>query len=789
MKNRILKNTLLLGAMLVMSIALYAVPARRSFHDCVLTDGTTVSLTLVGDEFGHWYEAVDGTIYRQKTDGTFECANTTRSEMNERRKQSPKYKTAQIRRARHDVGVTPNLAPKGIVVMANFSNKAMQAGHTHATFDELCNSANCTVNNGYPSAREYFKSQSNGAYAPIFDVFGPVTLSRPLAYYGTDLSEEGDDEYATDAVVEACILANQQYDINWADYDSDNDGYVDFVYVIYAGEGQAGGGAANTIWPHNWDVTSAISSGYCTYTDAQRTFNGKKVNNYAMSSELSGTSIDGIGTLCHEFGHVMGLPDLYDTEYDDNYNNGVTPNDWNIMDGGSYNADGHCPPNYDPWQKYFFGWHTPINLGNEGQVLTLQANGTTGYQAYQINASGTQQNYNQSGVCYYIENRQPQGWDAPLTGHGLLIWKVNFNETAWESNSPNNTSTTGAPLYTVVSAYGTKIGTKNGVDYCPRNTFPGSKNKTSWNGVSGKPLLNISEANGIITLTYIEEPVEPVDPFSLVWKVGNDTFAITTSTGRIVMPSDEPDSCGDKVFVGWCRTANYQSETTAPVFVTAGQSAQEGDIFYAVFATQEGEGTVAVSDVLTRAWTGVSGTTYVDWSGKTATSSAVYAGQSAGGNSSIQLRSKNSNSGIVTTASGGTVSEITVDWNSNTTSERKLDIYGKNTPYAAPTDLYSDNSKGTKIGSISMGTTSLTITGDYRYIGVRSNNGALYMNSLTITWGGGGVSYSGYTTTCAGEPTCLQQTEVQPVATKIIRNGQLIIIRNGQEYDVRGMKE
>lgn len=786
MKNRNLKNTLLLGAMLVMSIALYAVPARRSFHDCVLTDGTTVSLTLVGDEFGHWYEAVDGTIYRQKADGTFECANTTRSEMNERRKQSPKYRTAQIRRARHDVGVTPNLAPKGIVVMANFSNKAMQAGHTHATFDELCNSANCTVNNGYPSAREYFKSQSNGAYAPVFDVYGPVTLSRPLAYYGTDLSEEGDDEYATDAVVEACILANQQFDINWADYDSDNDGYVDFVYVIYAGQGQADGGASTTIWPHNWDVTSAISEGYCTYTDAQRTFNGKKVDNYAMSSELSGTFIDGIGTLCHEFGHVMGLPDLYDTEYDNIYNAGLTPNDWNIMDGGSYNADGHCPPNYDPWQKYFFGWHTPINLGNEGQVLTLQANGTTGYQAYQINASGTQQNYNQSGVCYYIENRQPQGWDAPLTGHGLLIWKINFNQEAWENNAPNNTGTTGSPLYTVVSADGTKIGTKNGVDYCPRNTFPGSKNKTSWNGVSGKPLLNISEANGIITLTYIEEPVEPVEPFELIWRVGNDTFAITTSTGRIVMPSYEPDNCGDKVFVGWCRTANYQSETTAPVFVTAGQPAQEGDIFYAVFATQEGEGTVAVSDVLTRAWTGVSGTTYVDWSGKTATSSAVYAGQSAGGNSSIQLRSKNSNSGIVTTASGGTVSEITVDWNSNTSSERKLDIYGKNTPYAAPTDLYSDSSKGTKIGSVSMGTTSLTVTGDYRYIGVRSNSGALYMNSLTITWGGDGVSYSGYTTTCTGESTCLQQTEVQPVAMKIIRNGQLIIIRNGQEYDVLG---
>ena len=766
-----------------LSLAAYAVPAKRGWQTRTQADGTTIEVQQFGDEFYHYMLNRDGKQVREVNGMYVEVGDAPSKEVARARRAK-----GVARRQRKDVGTEPNLAPKGVVILANFSNKSMQSSHTQAVFDELCNSLNCTVNDGYPSAGQYFADQSNGTYRPQFDVFGPVTLSRNVAYYGTDKpgQDEGDDQHATDAVVEACILANEQFTINWADYDSDSDGYVDFVYVIYAGKGQADGGTSETIWPHNWSVESARQSGYCTYTATQCKVGGKKLDNYAMSGEISGSSLGGIGTLCHEFGHVMGLPDLYDTDYGTNYENNLTPNDWNIMDGGSYNADGHCPPNYDPWQKYFFGWHTPINLGNEGQVLTLQANGTTGYQAYQINASGTQQNYNQSGVCYYIENRQPQGWDAPLTGHGLLIWKVNFNETAWESNSPNNTSTTGAPLYTVVSADGTKIGTKNGVDYCPRNTFPGSKNKTSWNGVSGKPLLNISEANGIITLTYIEEPVEPVDPFSLVWKVGNDTFAITTSTGRIVMPSDEPDSCGDKVFVGWCRTANYQSETTAPVFVTAGQPAQEGDIFYAVFATQEGEGTVAVSDVLTRAWTGVSGTTYVDWSGKTATSSAVYAGQSAGGNSSIQLRSKNSNSGIVTTASGGTVSEITVDWNSNTTSDRKLDIYGKNTPYAAPTDLYSDNSKGTKIGSISMGTTSLTITGDYRYIGVRSNNGALYLNSLTITWGGGGVSYSGYTTTCTGEPTCLQHTEVQPVATKIIRNGQLLIILNGQEYDVLG---
>ena len=326
----------------VMAMMAYAVPARRGWQTRTQADGTTIEVQQFGDEFYHYMINRDGKQVRE-INGMYEVVG-----------EAPTTEMAKARRAkgvarrqRKDVGTTPNLAPKGVVILANFSNKSMQSGHTNATFDELCNATNCTVNSGYPSAAQYFADQSNGAYRPQFDVFGPVTLSRNVAYYGTDNpgEDEGDDQHATDAVVEACILANQQFTINWSDYDSDNDGYVDFVYVIYAGKGQADGGTSETIWPHNWDVTSAISYGYCTYTNAQRTLGGKKIDNYAMSGEISGNSLGGIGTLCHEFGHVMGLPDLYDTSYGTNYNNCLTPNDWNIMDGGSYNGDGHCPPN------------------------------------------------------------------------------------------------------------------------------------------------------------------------------------------------------------------------------------------------------------------------------------------------------------------------------------------------------------------------------------------------------------------------------------------------------------
>ena len=144
--------------------------------------------------------------------------------------------------------------------------------------------------------------------------------------------------------------------------------------------------------------------------------------------------------------------------------------------------------------------------------------------------------------------------------------------------------------------------------------------------------------------------------------------------------------------------------------------------------------TVTIEDKLTVSTTGMSGTSYGSWTGKTVSSSAVYAGQSAAGNSSIQLRSSNSNSGVITTSSGGKVTKITIEWNSNTADGRTLDVYGKSSPYTNPTELYNSTTRGTKIGSIARTATVLEVTGDYSYIGLRSNSGAMYLTSITIEW-------------------------------------------------------
>ena len=144
------------------------------------------------------------------------------------------------------------------------------------------------------------------------------------------------------------------------------------------------------------------------------------------------------------------------------------------------------------------------------------------------------------------------------------------------------------------------------------------------------------------------------------------------------------------------------------------------------------------NDVLTLALTGVSGTSYATWEDKQSNSDAIYAGKNAGGNSSIQLRSKESDSGIVTTASGGYAISVSLEWESHTTAGRVVDVYGKDTAYSSAADLYNSATRGTLIGSITYGSglpTSLAITSPYQFIGLRSHDGALYLSSLTIGWG------------------------------------------------------
>ena len=276
-----------------------------------------------------------------------------------------------------------------------------------------------------------------------------------------------------------------------------------------------------------------------------------------------------------------------------------------------------------------------------------------------------------------------------------------------------------------------------------------------------------------ITYTYTAGGGAPVDPYTVTLDAGSGTCAESVTEPNagdgVTLPTPTLSSaCQSEgwIFAGWA-TASVDTETkTEPTLIPVGTYKPTSDItLYAIYQrteTTEGvETTTTTTDKLTRATTGVNdgSTTYSTWSNKTITSSAVYAGNSAGSNNSIQLRSNNSNSGVITTTSGGKAKKVTVEWQSSTASGRTLDIYGKNSAYSAATDLYDNSKQGTKLGSIVNGTsTELTITGDYEYIGLCSNSGAMYLTSISIDWATTTGGSTSSTTYYHSTPECTTKT-------------------------------
>ena len=506
MKNISSRFLTALCALILSVSSLWAVPAFRGWQERTLADGTTVTLRQIGDEFYHYWETQDGKIAKEQPDGTFVVTNEDRptgEQIAARRKASKMYQS----KPRKAIGER-NFAPKGLVILVQFQNVSFKSANNATAFDNMLNQEGYSYGGATGSAKDYFKAQSNGQYVPQFDVFGPVTLPNNLVYYGEEGTINGSSEhdmYIADFVIDA-VKAADDAGCNFANYDSDNDGYVDVVYLFYAGKGQAAGGTSETIWPHNWELESALyykqthgTSGYYyndTYPYAKNLprLDGKYINNYVCSAELKNSgNRSGIGTLCHEFSHVLGLPDYYDTKYGENNDNGITPGEWSLMDQGSYNGDEMTPPNYSIFDKYFMGWATPKFLAKDAAAnVTL----TTGYDdAYQI-TGGTSGPlaYTNTNTIYYIENRQKTGWDAEIPGSGMLVWKVQYKQSIWEDNAPNNTA--GNPRCTIVPADGKTNNYGNQSDM-----FPTSSVKT-FKPFTGCDLTAITKSGSNVTFLY-----------------------------------------------------------------------------------------------------------------------------------------------------------------------------------------------------------------------------------------------------------------------------------------------
>ena len=464
----------------------WAVPARRTGIVVTQPDGSEVTVYQHGDEYFHWQTNEKGEWIKMDEDGFYRVTKAlSKEEIESKRMASPK---------RAAMAAYPlNIAPRGLVILVNFADVAFET--EKAEMDSMLTGNNYTRNYSYThrgktynvaskgSARQYFEEASFGQYNPQFDVVGPVTMSNNMSYYGKNNSV-GEDSKPEYMIEEACKLADTECEVDFSQYDNDGDGYVDFVFVIYAGYGEADGGGANTVWPHAWYLYSA--AGRRCQVD------GKTVDLYACGNELDFYSKKhtGIGTFCHEFSHVLGLPDLYVT----NGASHTTMNDWDIMDYGPYNNEGNTPPTFSAYERFFMGWLQP-RLIVEPENIKLKDLQTSN-EALLIS---TTDEHNLMGndpsptTFYIIENRQQESWDEHLPGHGMMLTKIQYSYNKWSQNTVNNSSSKlGVDL---IEANGKTSNQGKATDLFPAGA-------SQYLAIPDHAIEAIEEENGVIKFKY-----------------------------------------------------------------------------------------------------------------------------------------------------------------------------------------------------------------------------------------------------------------------------------------------
>ena len=516
---------LLFFCLSIMALRGYAVPAYPGLVEVKQPDGTSITVRIYGDENFSYVTTSDGYLLKENAVGVYEYADiknglcvatgvkasatgarksvedvmlstlphgdALHAKMQKMMRSAEAVKMMKAK-ASDDVAVKRfplQGQPKSLVILVNFNNLKFTVDNPQEAYTRLLNESGYSDNYATGSARDYFIASSDSLFAPVFDVVGPVDLPRNYEEFGQQLSEDQHDKNPDLMVTDACQAAQRGGLVNLQDYDTDGDGVLDNVFIYYAGHNQAEGGGANTIWPHRGRVDDNVSIG------------GVFVRDYACTSEYSGSAGErmcGIGTFCHEFGHVLGLPDLYITDYEAHH---ATPGEWDIMDQGSYNNSGRTPPVYSSYERFFLGWHTPEQLtADSSGVYTLDPLATGGgsylVAASQHNLNGSNPNPTE---FFMIENRQRVGADEfALPGTGMLVWHIRYNPSTWGSNTPNNDGDNMG--VDIVRADG--VGSNYAGD-----TYPGARDVTYCGLKTSKgeilpDLTNITEVNEEVSFTF-----------------------------------------------------------------------------------------------------------------------------------------------------------------------------------------------------------------------------------------------------------------------------------------------
>lgn len=409
-------------SLLVLSLSMitvFAVPAKRGLWKTVrLSDGTEVRVELKGDEFCKFWQAEDGRcFFEDYTTGEY-----GQTDMQRILKRSAANRKALAREESRSGGndKTKRVAyegkKKGLIILVNFKDTKFKAENTPELYNRIVNEIGFKDESlGFiGSVKDYFLAQSYGKMEFDFDIVGPVTLQYSYKYYGFN-DTYGTDINVREMVTDACMAVDDEVDFSV--YDWDGDGNVEQVFFIYAGQCESNNPYdPYLIWPHMSSLSTPL------------TLDKVRISTYACSGELMNHArIDGIGAICHEFSHCLGLPDFYDIRYGGAYGTG----EWDIMCMGCYNGDSFYPAEYTAYERMFVGWLEPTVLETDTDITGMRPLNES-KEAYII------YNDNNENEYYMLENRQRTGWDCGLPGSGLIVTHIDYDPRAWSYNVPNS---------------------------------------------------------------------------------------------------------------------------------------------------------------------------------------------------------------------------------------------------------------------------------------------------------------------------------------------------------------
>lgn len=297
-----------------------------------------------------------------------------------------------------------------VTILMQFpDNRADTLARSPARFDSMLYSTGVYNGRQYRqgSLNDFFLENSYGNY----DVRGGIAGNRwfTSAY---NYSSYYDGNYMLSTGYSLADDGVRQVDatVDFSQFDLNGDGHIDALFMVHAGADGADNGNVNCCWSH------AIPGFGYTTNDGVTIDGVTNVPEFAMVTPTRDTTMCCIAVMCHELGHLVGLPDLYDYS---RYSWGVGY--WGLMGYGAWGAGGNTPwsPSHmEAWSKVEAGFITPEVVTHNLYDVRIP-DVETNPACFKVWRAGRN-----TDTCFYLENRRQKGFDTPLPGPGLLIWHI-----------------------------------------------------------------------------------------------------------------------------------------------------------------------------------------------------------------------------------------------------------------------------------------------------------------------------------------------------------------------------